>query len=1720
MKTCCGPVRPAALALAAACLTGIGAPAAFAADALGFFNNWFVTGDYAVAGVGLKNTAGQGTINLAGVPCTSGVGASAAIVPCTTAGATPAYPVAAFLYWQNVENSAAPAIKGAFNGFPLTGADLLASDGGSACWVSAPAQTLRSYRADVLRFLPFDPATKVRLANGAHTVSLGAAAGNGGVISTLGASLVVIYKVAVPGRPTLATFRSVVIYDGEFTLTKEGPDMTQTVAGFYQAATVAAARMTHIVGNGQNGFRETLMVGAGSGDHPAAYDANAPFVGAQGANWDNLTFPFDLAAGAASTAVRSHVSGGQSNCLSWSAVVTSTNVQDSDLDGLLDVWETRGLHRNTQASPATFGGCADYPSEPCVNLPAMGAKNGVRDMFLETHWLHGNGVSADRPAHSHKPKLDALQMVADAFAAQGIAVHFDVGPNYQGLPFIVPAAVAQGGHDLNEDSLACHPQAGKPPCAYPNYPALSFKLGFNSVRDGNRQLGIPANFAQNRKDVFRFVLFAHALAGPFDAQAKPLPDPFNPGSTLPRSYSGIADRPGADIMITLGLWRSDIPANDQVGSSLTQAGTLMHEMGHSLNLSHGGLATAPNCAPNYPSVMSYLYQTRGLIDSRGVPRIDFSAGLLSPMNENLVSSSASLGGLKYRLRYYAPLGSSPAGQAAQRHCDGSPITDGALLIRKEADGLAIPDWSNGTVTPLGTPFALDVNFDGVPHQVLADQPDWNSLDLRQIGARANFGSISVGSIATDAGSIATDAGSIATDAGSIATDAGSIATDAGSIATDAGSIATDAGSIATDAGDEDYDSHVLTTTDAIPGPQQCPGCGLKAESRIDSIKLTWTPPETGDRLVYNIYRCASVGCNPLQASAIFRTSFTPPDKAAPVFVDAVTDFVNAGASCPANRTCYNTPYTYSATAVSRGGAGTESPFSNVVNGKVTHLFVIADSHTIVYGSPIPPATFTIQGEVAGALTSGVSCAYDSAAVRNVGDYTITCTGPATISPVDGVDYQKPYLSFIPGKLTITPRPITVAAVAAEKTYDGTNASTAIPAITLGSLASGDTLGFTESFDSRNAGSRTLIPAGIVNDQNGGHNYTVTFVNGAGVINKRPITVTATPDTKTYDGTAASSAIPSTAGGLGAGDTAAFTQTFDSRNAGSRTLTPAGSVNDLNGGNNYAITFVNGAGVINKRPITVTATPDTKTYDGTAASSAIPSTAGGLGAGDTAAFTQTFDSRNAGSRTLTPAGSVNDQYGGNNYAITFVNGAGVINKRPITVTAAPDTKTYDGTTASSATPSVTGGLGAGDTATFTQSFDSRNAGSRTLIPAGSVNDLNGGDNYAVSLVNAAGVIYKAPLSIAAVSFNKTYDGNTAAGATPVVTGLRPGDSVSGVAEAYDSPNAGNRGLLVLATFTVTDGNSGNNYAVTLTPAAGVILRANATIVVTPYNVPQDGLPHTSTGTATGVLNESLGGLDLSQTTHTAAGDYLNDPWTFTDPAANYNSAAGTVHNVIVATNQIDFSSLTLPQGGNAQLLNNGSVLRLTGADEQRSAAWWVKRPVSAGFSTTFTFRITPVGSNQLADGFAFVIHNAPNGANTLGTGGLGGYLGYTGIPNSIAIEFDTYRNTEYGDPSAFLYHVGIQSNGAGANSSDHNANIAVHTPPAGANFADGAIHTATITYDGATLKLFLDGGSTAIASAPVNLASLLTLDNGSAYIGFTAATGAAQENSDILSWTWN
>src|SRR5207248_1595595 len=107
-------------------------------------------------------------------------------------------------------------------------------------------------------------------------------------------------------------------------------------------------------------------------------------------------------------------------------------------------------------------------------------------------------------------------------------------------------------------------------------------------------------------------------------------------------------------------------------------------------------------------------------------------------------------------------------------------------------------------------------------------------------------------------------------------------------------------------------------------------------------------------------------------------------------------------------------------------------------------------------------------------------------------------------------------------------------------------------------------------------------------------------------------------------------------------------------------------------------------------------------------------------------------------------SINDGNAGGNYTLTTHDANGTITPHGLDIYATTDSKTYDGTTSSTATPTSAGGQ-AGDTVTgLTQAFNSKTVmgtnGSTLHVNTGySVNDGNGGADYAVTLHTATGTI---------------------------------------------------------------------------------------------------------------------------------------------------------------------------------------------------------------------------------------------------------------------------------------------------------------------------------------------------------------------------------------------
>jgi hypothetical protein len=216
-----------------------------------------------------------------------------------------------------------------------------------------------------------------------------------------------------------------------------------------------------------------------------------------------------------------------------------------------------------------------------------------------------------------------------------------------------------------------------------------------------------------------------------------------------------------------------------------------------------------------------------------------------------------------------------------------------------------------------------------------------------------------------------------------------------------------------------------------------------------------------------------------------------------------------------------------------------------------------------------------------------------------------------------------------------------------------------------------------------------------------------------------------------------------------------------------------------------------------------------------------------------------------------------------------------------------------------------------------------------------------------------------------------------------------------------------------------------------------------------------------------------------------------------------------------------SSAGLKLAGDATV--SGKVLRLTPARQNRCGAAWVveKQAVGSGFDTTFEFRLTRQGGlGPGADGFAFVLQNSGPAALG-GRGSAGGFAvadanfhpKEPGIPWSIAIFFDTYRNQEEDDPSA--NYVAIRTNGRPTEMRWPAERLAF-TPNLRVAMKDRKVHRARILYQPPVLSVFLDDAAAPVLEAALDL-SIVVDPQGRAWVGFTASTGGGYENHDILNW---
>jgi hypothetical protein len=443
-----------------------------------------------------------------------------------------------------------------------------------------------------------------------------------------------------------------------------------------------------------------------------------------------------------------------------------------------------------------------------------------------------------------------------------------------------------------------------------------------------------------------------------------------------------------------------------------------------------------------------------------------------------------------------------------------------------------------------------------------------------------------------------------------------------------------------------------------------------------------------------------------------------------------------------------------------------------------------------------------------------------------------------------------------------------------KVYDGSTVATGVASLNNVELidVGNVSLTGTANFDTKDVGINktvtfTIAGTGLTGSAAG--NYILDSVRGD-LADITPATVAVSNYTGVYDGLAHGATIVGAPGEDLSGSLIMTKHTNVGSYTESWTFANANYV-AASGTNNITITKANA---------TIVASGYNGVYDGAAHTATLTAT-GVLGESLSGLVLNATPHSNAG--IYSDGWTFTDSTG--NYNNTSGSVISSITKANATLTLTGYVGTYDGV-AHQATGSATGALGESLSGLNLSSTSHTNAG--TYIDTVTFTDVTG--NYKNTIKNVKSTITKANATLTLTGYVGTYDG-VAHQATGSATGAL-GESLSGLNLSSTShTNAGT--YIDTVTFTDVTGN----YKNTIKNVKSTINKANAVITVTGYSVTFDGQPHTATGTATGVLGESLAGLDLSSTTHTNIGTYL-DVVTFTDVTGNYKFTVKNVSNRIL------------------------------------------------------------------------------------------------------------------------------------------------------------------------------------------------------------------------------
>ncbi|MBB6610168.1 T9SS type A sorting domain-containing protein [Pontibacter sp. Tf4] len=514
-------------------------------------------------------------------------------------------------------------------------------------------------------------------------------------------------------------------------------------------------------------------------------------------------------------------------------------------------------------------------------------------------------------------------------------------------------------------------------------------------------------------------------------------------------------------------------------------------------------------------------------------------------------------------------------------------------------------------------------------------------------------------------------------------------------------------------------------------------------------------------------------------------------------------------------------YNVLATFAGNDNYTTAQATGTLVIGKAALAISAADA-TKVYGDANPAFAGLVVSGGAGGESFTVTASSDATTTSPIGNYSI-------VPAVNGSTIQNYTVTATNGTLTISPRPITIAANTGQTKVYGDNDPAAFTyQISAGSLVDPSHLtGALTRNSGNNVGTYAITQGTLAVTSN----YTLTYTGADFTITRRAVSVTADALSKVYGETDPALTYTVTSGSVVSGDN--FTGKL-ARDKGEDVGDYAVKLGDLSLGNNYSLSLVPGT-TFGITPKAITVTPvanQSKIYGSQDPVFAYTNTA--LVGSD--AFSGAL-ARASGEDAGTYAILQGSLALNSNYTLNFTPGLMFrINPKEVTASITASDKVYDGTTLAMAVGAIPNELVGSDKVEVSVTnarFSDKNAGTGKTVTA-DVAISNG--NYSLSSTTAStkAAITAKPITGSFVAASRLYDGTVNASASNLsLVGVITGDDVqlTGGAATFANKHVGNGKTVSLAGASLT-GDDKDNYSLT------TIATASANITPKPASVTSD------------------------------------------------------------------------------------------------------------------------------------------------------------------------------------------------------------------------------------------------------------------------------------------